>query len=152
MQIFNELEITEEKVKYECICECIYNVINKSQFFDLFKAKKELLHKIYAIIFNCKNNYKYHSIIKLLIKINDNILQHSPFHYNEVPNKVNSNNDLMPLNMETCYSNDKSLSSLEDKIDALKIGKKKLLQTEYLKTLVDIMVNAFESKYNEDKI
>ena len=101
MQIFHELEITEEKVKYECICECIYNVINKSQFFDLFTAKKELLHKIYAIIFNCKNKDKYHPIIKLFIKINDNILQHSPVHYTEVPNK-NSNDDLMPLNMETC--------------------------------------------------
>ena len=142
MQIFNELEITEEKVKYECICECIYNVINKSQFFDLFTAKKELLHKIYAIKFNCKNKDKYHPIIKLFIKINDNILQHSPVYYTEVPNK-NSNDDLMPLNMETCYSNDKSLSSPEDNIDALKIGSKNLLQTEYLKTLVDIMINAF---------
>ena len=31
-------------------------------------------------------------------------------------------------------------------------GEKKILQTEYLKTLIDIMVNSFDSKYDESKI
>ena len=33
-----------------------------------------------------------------------------------------------------------------------KLGMKKLLQTEYLKTFIDILVNSSASKYNENKI
>ena len=192
-QVFDELEKTIEKNKYECICECIYNVLNNRQFFDLFMTKKELLDKIYSILFNCKIDDKYNSIIKLLIKINENILQHFPVHYTEYLTDGNGN-ELGPLNTETCNSNDKSLSSPDDNVDILKkfllnlfeileknkfesfdfafnndnvqnnefiatymekqkkLGMKKLLQTEYLKTFIDILVNSSASKYNENKI
>ena len=192
-QVFDELEKTIEKNKYECICECIYNVLNNRQFFDLFMTKKELLDKIYSILFNCKIDDKYNSIIKLLIKINENILQHFPVHYTEHLTDGNGN-ELGPLNTETCNSNDKSLSSPDDNVDILKkfllnlfeileknkfesfdfafnndnvqnnefiatymekqkkLGMKKLLQTEYLKTFIDILVNSSASKYNENKI
>ena len=194
-QIFSELEMTEEKNKYDCISECIYNVINNKKFFDLFMAKTELLNQIYNIIFNCKNNDKYSSIIKLLTKINYNILQHFPVHYTDNVDDINPNNDLMPLNLETYNSNDKSLSSPEDNVDTLKkfllslfellekskfdffndfkynddcqennefiptymekqkkLGMKKLLQTEYLKSLIDVMINSSASGYYEDKV
>ena len=198
--VLNELDNTEEKNKYACICDCICSVMNNRQFFDLFMTKKELLEKIYNILFKCKINDKYNSIMKLLIKINENILQHFSIRYTETTNdnnNNNNNNDLMPLNIESAYSVDKSLSSPEDNIDNLKkyllalfdfleknkfeflddlkinnidknkdneefvstymekqkkIGMKKILQTEYLKTLIDILINSFASKYHENKI
>ena len=191
-KIFDELDITNDKNKYECICECIYIVLDNRQFFDLFMTKKDLLEKIYKIIFNCKNNYKFISIIKTLIKINENILQHFPIRFTENPNENNNNNDLMPLNIDTCASIDKSLSSPEDNIKNLKkylfilfdyleknkfeflgnfgngnnddefvstymekqkkLGMKNILKTEYLKTLIDIFVNSYASKYHGKKI
>ncbi len=194
-KVLDELNKSEEKEKYESICECICGAMNNRQFFDLLMTKKELLEKIYNIIFNCKNNdSKYNSILKLLIKINENILQHFSVHYTDYND---NNNDLMPLNADTCGSLEKSLSSLDDTIilkkyllalfDILennkfnffedygnfnttnndkkndefmstylekqkKIGLKKILQTEYLKTLVDIFVNSYASKYYENKV
>ena len=190
-QIFEEMNISEDKNKCECISECICCVMNNKQFFDLFMNKNELLEKIYYILFKCINDYKYNSIMKLLIKINENILQHFPIHYTE--NNNEPNNDLMPLTLDNCVSIDKSLSSPDDNTDNLKkyllilfnileknkfeflvdlgkneesnnefistymekqkkIGVKKIYQTEYLKTLIDIFVNSYASKYHEKKI
>ena len=194
-KVLDELHNTEEKEKYEPICDCVCCTLNNRQFFDIFITKKELLEKIYNIIFNCnKNDSKYNSILKLLIKINENILQHFSVHYTD---NNDNNNDLMPLNADTCCSLEKSLSSPDDTdilkkyllalFDILennkfsffedygnfntadndnkndefmstylekqkKIGLKKILQTEYLKTLVDIFVNSYASKYHENKV
>ena len=190
-KVFDELDASNIKDKNECICECICNVMNNRQFFDLFMTKKELLEKIYNIIFKCKNNdSKYNYILKSLIKINENIIQHFPVHYTDSNNE--NNNDLMQVNVDPYGALEKSLSSPEDtellkkflsvlfdilekdelnifenfdgnddKSDEFlatyyekqkKMGMKKLLQTEYLKTLVDIFVNAYASKYHEKKI
>ena len=190
-KIFDELNISDIKDKYECICDCICNVMKNRQFFDLFMTKKELLEKIYKIIFNCKNNdNKYNSILKLLIKINENILQHFPLHYTD--NNNENNNDLMQYNYDTFEQSISSPDETEllkkylfalfdilendefkifedfgnfeknkDKNDEFlstylekqkKIGMKNILQTEYLKTIVDIFVNAYASKYHENKI
>ena len=195
-KIFNELEITDDKNKYECISECVCTIMGNRQFFDLFVSKKDLLEKIYYIIYNCKDNDKYIYIIKILIRINENIIQHFPVHFTENPNE-NNNNDLNLLNIDTCASIDKSLSSPEDNIDILKkclltlfdcieknkfeffngfgnknneakdnndefistymekqkkLGMKNIVQTVYLKTLIDIFVNSYASKYHENKI
>jgi hypothetical protein len=195
-KIFNELEITDDKNKYECISECVCTIMGNRQFFDLFVSKKDLLEQIYYIIYNCKNNDKYIYIIKILIRINENIIQHFPVHFTENPNE-NNNNDLNQLNIDTCASIDKSLSSPEDNIDILKkclftlfdcieknkfeffngfgnknnetkdnndefistymekqkkLGMKNIVQTVYLKTLIDIFVNSYASKYHENKI
>ena len=190
-KIFDELDISDIKDKYECICDCICNVLKNRQFFDLFMTKKELLEKIYKIIFNCKNNdSKYNSILKLLIKINENILQHFPLHYTD--NNNENNNDLMQYNYDTFEQSVSSPDETEllkkylfalfdilendefkiledfgnfdknkDKNDEFlstylekqkKIGMKNILQTEYLKTIIDIFVNAYASKYHENKI
>ena len=194
-KVLDELNKSEEKEKYEFICQCICCTMNNRQFFDLLMTKKELLEKIYKIIFDCKNNdSKYNSILKLLIKINVNILQHFSVHFTD--NNEN-NNDLMPLNADLCGSLEKSLSSPDDTellkkyllalFDILennkfrffedygnfnvnsndnkndifvstylenqkKIGLKNILQTIYLKTLIDIFVNSYASKYHENKI
>ena len=188
-KIFVELDITDEKNKYDCICDCICSIINNRQFFDLFMTKKELLEKIYNILFDCKINDKYNSLLKLLIKINENILQHFPVHYTETNNE--NNNDMMNINNDNACSLDKSVSSPDDNLDTLKnylltlfnileknqfsflddfksnenyeftatymekqkkIGIKKILETEYLKTLVDVLVNSYASRYHDDNI
>ena len=197
-KVLDELNKSEEKEKYEFICECICCTMNNRQFFDLLMTKKELLEKIYNIIFNCKNNEsKYNSILKLLIKINENILQHFSVHYTDTNDNNNNNQDLMPLHTDIYASLEKSLTSPEDtellkkyllalfdilennkliffedyrnfninindnKNDVFvstylekqkKIGLKNILQTEYLKTLIDIFVNSYASKYHENKI
>ena len=188
-KVFDELDISDNKDKNESICDCICIVMNNRQFFDLFMTKKELLEKIYKILSNCKNNdNKFNCILKILIKINDNIIQHFPVHYTD--NNNENNNDLMQFN----YDQEKSISSPDETellkkylftlFDILekdelkifenfgnfdnsnengefvatymdkqkKIGMTKILQTEYLKTLVDILVNSYASKYNENKI
>ena len=202
LNVLKELDNTEERNNYICICECICNVINNRQFFDLFMTKKELLEKIYNILFKCKINDKYNSIMKLLIEINKSIIQHFPVLYTEENdennnNNNNNNNDLLPLNTDTGYSIDKSISSTEVNIENLKkyllalfelleknkfeflddfkcinadknknneefvstymenqkkIGMKKILETEYLKTFIYIIINSYASKYHENKI
>ena len=190
-KVLDELDASDIKDENECICDCICNVMNNRQFFDLFMTKKELLEKIYKIIFKCKNNdSKFNYILKLLIKINENIIQHFPVHYTD--NNNENNNDFMQVNIDPYGALEKSLSSPEDtetlkkflsvlfdilekdelnifdnfdgnddKSDEFlatyyekqkKMGMKKLLQTEYLKTLVDIFVNSYASKYHENKI
>ena len=193
-KVLNELGKTDEKNKYECICDCICTVISSRQFFDLLMTKSELLEKIYDILFDCNNNNKYNSILKLLIKINENLLNHFSVRYTD--NNNENNIDAMFQNRDTGFSMDKSLSSPEDNIELLKknllalfdsmgknkfscfedldsndkndnnsdefkatymenqkkMGMKKILQTEYLKTFVELLVNSYASKYHENKI
>ena len=194
LKIFDELESTDIKEKYESIGDSICTVMNNRTFFDLFMTKKQLLEKLYNIIFNCKDNdKKYNSVMKILIKINDNIIQHFPVHYTDTYLEMN-NNDMMPYNMDMPVSIEKSSSSPEDNESIKKfiltlfeilennefnlledfciksndnqnneftntfcekqkkIGMKKILQVEYLKTIVDIFINSYASKYHENKI
>ena len=195
-RIFDELNICNEKNKYECICDSLSLVMNNSLFFDLFISRAYLLEKIYKILFNSqKNTPKAISIMKLLIKINENTLQHFETHYTNTQQE-NNNNELEPFNIETTYSHeiDKSLSSREENSEFLKkflftmfdileknqfsfledigncdlkennefistymekqkkIGMKKIVQIEYIFTIIDIFINSYASKYHENKI
>ena len=193
-KIFDEINICNDKNKLECICDSLSLVMNNSHFFNIFMTKSNLLEKIYVILFNTiKNSEKSTSILKLLIKINMNIIQH--FEVNCTNNMQDINNELNPFNVEICVSHeqDKSISSHEDN-DALKkylfllfgileknkliflddfgdcnqkenssfmatymekqkkIGMKKIVQIEYILSILDIFVNSCASKYHEDKI
>ena len=179
--IFDELDNSNDTYKNECICECISCVMNNRQFFDVFMTKNELLEKIYKILFNCKESNKYNSIIKLLTKLNENIIQNFSVNYTSNNNENENNNEM---------KGEGSLSSPEDNTEILKkylltlfevlekskfkffenfgndsvgefmstylekqkkIGEKKILQIEYIKTVVDILVNSNASKYHENK-
>ena len=195
-RIFDELNICNEKNKYECICDSLSLVMNNSLFFDLFISRTYLLEKIYKILLNSqKNTPKAISIMKLLIKINENTLQHFETHYTNTQQE-NNNNESEPFNIETTYSHeiDKSLSSREENSEFLKkflftmfdileknqfsfledigncdlkennefistymekqkkIGMKKIVQIEYIFTIIDIFINSYASKYHENKI
>ena len=194
-RIFEELNICEEKNKYECICDSLSTVMNNSLFFDLFITKSNLLERIYNILFNCQKDVKkYISIMNLLIKINENTIRYFEVHYTNTPQE--DNNELNPFNIETCYSHeqDKSISSKEENTQNLKeflfslfdilekdkfsfledlencdqeenqyfmstymekqkkIGMKKILQTEYILSIIDIFINSYASKYHENKV
>ena len=197
-KVLDELDKSEQKEKYEFICQCICSTMNNRQFFDLLMKKKEILEKIYKIIFNCKNNdSKYNSILKLLIKINVNILQHFSVRFTDNNDDNDNDNDLTTLNADPLGTLEKSVSSPVDtdllkkyllalfdilennkfsffedfgnfnannndnKNDVFistyiekqkKIGLKNILQTQCLKTLIDIFVNSYASKYHENKI
>ena len=191
--ILQELNDTNEKQKYECICDSLASIMVNKQFFDLFMKKANLLEMLYNILINSKNNKKKCSLLQLLTKINDNILQH--FQSKCTPN-LYENNDLMPLNFDTCNSNNKSLScpdennnsenlknyllnyfdilekskflflddlgnySQEENAEFIstyletqkKIGIKKIVQAEYIRTLFDIFVNSYFAGFHKGKI
>ena len=191
--ILQELNDTNEKQKYECICDSLASIMVNKQFFDLFMKKSNLLEILYDILINSENNKKKCSLLKLLTKINDNILQH--FNNKCTPN-LYENNDLIPLNFDTCNSNNKSLSCLDENnnsenlknyllnyfdileksqflfLDDLancaqeenaefistyletqkKIGIKKIVQAENIRTLFDIFVNSYFAGFHKGKI
>ena len=122
-KILDELNISNDRNKYECICDLLSLVMNNNIFFNLFMNHQNFLIKIYNILFNSeKNAKKVISILKLLIRINENILQQFEVRYTS--NNPENNNEMNPFNVETCYSHDldkdKSISSHEDNSDILK--------------------------------
>jgi hypothetical protein len=194
-KILDELNESNDKIKSECICDLLCLVMNNTPFFNLFITKLDLLEKLYNILFNSKNNTKkINSILKLLTKINENILQRFEVHYTS--GTQDNNTDMNLNNAETGYSNDqdKSITSRGDNSESLKsilfflfdvlekkklqifedfgnfnqeensefkstymekqkkIGMKKIMQTAYLQTLLEIIVNSYASKYYENKI
>jgi len=195
-KIFDELNASNEDNKIECICDSLSSVMSNTQFFDLFMTKPNLLDKLYNILIHSINNSKkINSILKLLIKINENVLEHFEVHHtSNIPEK--NDNELNALYDENIYSNDqdKSLISHGENMENFKnflltlftileknkfsflddfgnyeqkengefistymekqkkIGIKKIIQVEYLKTIIDIFVNSHASKYHENKI
>lgn len=92
-KILKELNDTNDKNKYECICESLSMILGNKSFFNDFMKKDNLIGIIYDILMNSLNNKaKLISLLRLLTKFNDNILQH--FESRVTPfNK--DNNDLM---------------------------------------------------------
>ena len=181
-KIFDELNDSNDINKNECICDCISCVFNNRQFFDIFMTKNELLEKIYNILFNCKDSYKYNSIIKLLTKLNENITQN--FSVNYTINNNENNNEMKGEASLSCPEDNteqlkKYLLTLFEVLEKSKfkffegfgngngssgefmstymekqkkIGVKKILQIEYIKTLIDILVNSNAAKYHQNKL
>ena len=191
-KIFNELNVSNEKDKYECICESLCLIFNNKSFFDIFMKKPNLLEILYNILINSKNNTKkLNSILKLLTKINDNILLHFE---NRITLNSKDNNDMMPFNYDPYFYNN-NLSGPEDNITDIfknfllnyfnileknefiflddlgncsqdensvfistylesqkKIGIKKIIQTEYILSILDIFVNSYATAYHQDII
>ena len=114
-EIFKELNETNEKDKYECICDSLSIIMCNKYFFDLFMKKPNLLEICYDILINTKKNTKkFNVLLKLLSKINIIALQY--FDSKCTPNiqEDNINNDLIAFNMDENISNNKSLSFPED--------------------------------------
>ena len=118
-KVLDELDACEEKDKYDCICEALYLVMNNAKFFDLFMTKNNLLQKIYDILSNCTKNQnikKYISILQLLIKINENLLQRFESHINDALNY----NEVNTFLYGSSFPKEKSVSSQNDNYENLK--------------------------------
>ena len=90
--ILNELDITNEQEKYECICDSLCGLMSKTQFFENEYNELNPLEYLYKILLNSKNNNKKSNyIFDLLIKINENILK--LFDSRCTPNVEEENNE-----------------------------------------------------------
>ena len=88
----NELDITNEQEKYECICDSLCGLMSKTQFFENEYNELNPLEYLYKILLNSKNNNKKSNyIFDLLIKINENILK--LFDSRCTPNVEEENNE-----------------------------------------------------------
>ena len=193
-KVLKELNDTNDKDKYEFICESLSFIFSNKSFFDLFMKKPFLLELLYNILINSKNNsQKTVCLLKLLIKMNDNILQHFDVRFTPITQENNA--ELLP-NLDIYNSNNKSLSSpdegnntenfinflftffnvlvksnlsfLDDlgsfsekenaefiatyKEPQKKIGMKKVIKSEFIKSILDILVNAYASGYHKSLI
>ena len=190
-KIFKELNDTNEKNKYECMCESLSMILGNSIFFNDFMKKDNLIGMIYDTLMNSVHNKsKLVSLLRLLTKLNDNILQHFE---NRVTPFNKDNNDLMfildannqynssPIpednNSETfkkfllIYFNALEKNKFEFLGDfgncaneengefiatylesQKKIGLKKIAQTEYILSLLDILVNCYAAGDYQEKI
>ena len=193
-KILEELNITEDKDKYECICDCLYLIMNNNKFFELFLTKNNLIEKIYYILINSyknKNSKKTASLLQLLIKINECILQRFESRITESTINIMDANEFLygssiPPNKSTLSQNDNTetlkkfllfvFQNLEtnefnflkdlgvyspeengeyiytDLQKYKKLGIKKLKQTEYISTLIDIFINSYSAKYHIKEI
>ena len=118
-KILDELNKSEDKDKYNCICDSLNLIINNSKFFELFITKNSFLQKIYDILCSClkSHNYqKYISILQLLIKINENILQHFQ---NNSSDGLNFN-EVDEFLYGSSFPKEKSVSSKNDNSENLK--------------------------------
>ena len=158
-KVLDELDACEEKDKYDCICEALYLVMNNAKFFDLFMTKNNLLQKIYDILSNCTKNQnikKYISILQLLIKINENLLQRFESHINDALNY----NEVNTFLYGSSFPKEKSVSSQNDNYENLKnflLNLFDILEKNELKFLTEMKTGSnpeneeFMDKYMEKK-
>ena len=102
--ILNELDITNEPDKYECICDALCGLMTKTQFLENEYDTLNPLEYLYNILLNNKNNnQKSNYILSLLIKINENILKLFDSRCTQiVDEEPEENNDL--LNIYNSYN------------------------------------------------
>ena len=102
--ILNELDITNEPEKYECICDALCGLMTKTQFLENEYDTLNPLENLYNILLNNKNNnQKSNYILSLLIKINENILKLFDSRCTQiVDEEPEENNDL--LNIYNSYN------------------------------------------------
>ncbi len=168
-KIFNELKETTEEEKCYAICDTIINCIVKKNFFNILMLNQNVIDSLFQIIYNNLNNDRnLRTLLNLMIKINEQIL--ASFDKLVTPN-LNTENDLFMSydNNEANYNEDSlkkiliplfksikdsNLIFFEDlhQIDnnelyttyeknQKKLGLKKLILVEYLRSLIDILVN-----------
>ena len=102
--ILNELDITNEPEKYECICDALCGLMTKTQFLENEYDTLNPLEYLYNILLNNKNNnHKSNYILTLLLKINENILKLFDSRCTQiVEEESEENNDL--LNIYNSYN------------------------------------------------
>ena len=193
-KMLEELEKTDEKEKYECICDVLASTLNNKSFYLSFMSDSDLVDLLFCLLEkSVENQKKLICVINLLIKVNDNVLKNLSNHCTKSLLQENPLDFMSLFNYDTSYPldekqidtgemdeiNKKVLLSLfntlkktefkffedlgtynQDNEEFLttyqqkqkKIGMKKLAQTEFLRTILDVFVNANYSQIHEKEI
>lgn len=190
-KIFKELNSTNDKNKYECMCESLSMIFANKSFFNDFIKKNNLIGMLYDILMNSlQNKAKLVSLLKLLTKLNDNIFQHfetrvTPINkdnndlmfildgnsqYNNSPIPEDNNTEVFK-NFLLIYFDVLEKNKFEFLVDfgncaeeengefmstylesQKKIGIKKIAQSEYILSILDILVNCYAGGDHQEKI
>ena len=120
-KMLEELEKTEEKDKYECICDVLASTLNNKSFYALFMNNTSLVELLFSLLEKSVGNpKKLIYIIYLLIKVNENILKNLSIHVTKDLTPENPN----MFNYESSFpSEEKQVSNEEMNI----INKKVIL-------------------------
>ena len=204
-KMLEELEKTDEKDKYECICDVFCSTLNDKSFYILIMGNNELVDLLFSLLEKSVGNIeKLVNIIQLVIKVNENMLQNFSKHctnnlvpdikirywkisdtFNdnltsyEFPDSEDEKKEKLITDEEMDEINKKVLLSLLDTLKRSKfnfledlgectqvneefwasydnkqkkIGMKKLVQIEFLRTILDIFVNAYHAGINQIEI
>ena len=193
-KMLEELEKTDEKDKYECICDVFSSTLTNKSFYALLMSNNELVELLFSLLEKSTGNpKKLISIMNLLIKVNENVLKNFSTHCTKNLIPENPLEFMNMFNYESSYPmdekqitdeemneiNNKVLSSLLNTLkknefkfledlgeytqdnaefkttylrDQKKIGMKKLAQIEFLRTILDIFVNAYNAGVNQNEI
>ena len=193
-KMLEELEKTDEKDKYECICDVFSSTLTNKTFYALLMSNNELVQLLFSLLEKSTGNpKKLISIMNLLIKVNENVLKNFSTHCTKNLIPENPLEFMNMFNYESSYPmdekqitdeemneiNNKVLSSLLNTLkksefkfmedlgeytqdnaefkttylrDQKKIGMKKLAQIEFLRTILDIFVNAYNAGINQNEI
>ena len=193
-KMLEELEKTDEKDKYECICDVFSSTLTNKSFYALLMSNNELVELLFSLLEKSTGNpKKLISIMNLLIKVNENVLKNFSTHCTKNLIPENPLEFMNMFNYESSYPmdekqitdeemneiNNKVLSSMLNTLkknefkfledlgeytqdnaefkttylrDQKKIGMKKLAQIEFLRTILDIFVNAYNAGVNQKEI
>ena len=101
-KILQDLNETENELKFECLSSLLISCLDKKEFFNLFMNENSLVELLYSSINKCDGK-KLRNLINILIKINENIL--SNFDKPVTPNLI-PENPMDLLNMIKNYGLD----------------------------------------------
>ena len=193
--MLEELEQTNEKDKYECICNVLASTLNNKGFYISFVGCPVLVNLLLSLLEKSAiNQNKLVCILNLLIKVNENVLKNlsnhctknlvqenpldfmSLFNYDSsscpLDEKQISQEEMVEINKSALLSLFTTLKKTEFKFfedlgtytqeneeflttylqKQKKIGMKKLAQIEFLRTILDIFVNSYNSQFHEKEI
>ena len=193
-KMLEELEKTDEKDKYECICDVFSSTLTNKSFYSLFMSNNELVELLFSLLEKSVGNpKKLISIINLLIKVNENVLKNFSTHCTKNLIPENPLEFMNMFNYESSYPmdekqiSDEEMNEINNKVllsllntlkksefkfledlgeytkdneefkttylrNQKKIGMKKLAQIEFLRTILDIFVNANNAGINQSEI
>ena len=193
-KMLEELEKTDEKDKYECICDVFSSTLTNKSFYALLMSNNELVELLFSLLEKSTGNpKKLISIINLLIKVDENVLKNFSTHCTKNLIPENPLEFMNMFNYESSYPmdekqiTDEEMNDINNKVllsllstlkksefkfledlgeytqdnaefkttylkDQKKIGMKKLAQIEFLRTILDIFVNAYNAGVNQSEI
>ena len=193
-KMLEELEKTDEKDKYECICDVFSSTLTNKSFYALLMNNNELVELLFSLLEKSTGNpKKLISIINLLIKVNENVLKNFSTHCTKNLIPENPLEFMNMFNYESSYPmdekqiSDEEMNEINNKVllsllntlkksefkfledlgeytqdneefkttylrNQKKIGMKKLAQIEFLRTILDIFVNAYNAGVNQNEI